>query len=235
MSKTESYILQIIRHNRNYGLLFVSCVCFILIYPSIADTSISDDILIAFSTITVGAGLAAVSRHHRVARITQGFGILALLIYAFKFFTPGDFEGNDYKSFLTLGTMALFWLFNSLTIFLAVLKPAPVTLDRILGAISVYVLIGLTFFVLYLVIYLIDNQAFLITTIDGKMGVNNMFFFSFVTLTTLGYGNVVPQHPIAQSLAILQCVIGVMYIAILMASLVSSYKFPFLKDETSQM
>jgi hypothetical protein len=50
-----------------------------------------------------------------------------------------------------------------------------------------------------------------------------LFYFSFVTMTTLGYGDISPVAPLARSLAYLQAVVGQMYIAILVAGLVSAH------------
>ena len=51
-----------------------------------------------------------------------------------------------------------------------------------------------------------------------------LFFFSFVTLTTLGYGDMTPASPIARSFALLESITGVLYVAVMVASLVGGFE-----------
>ncbi len=97
-----------------------------------------------------------------------------------------------------------------------------VTTRRIEGAIAAYLLIGLVFACLYDLLHGVNPGAFLHSGGAPEEGrVVNYLFFSFVTLTTTGYGDVVPVHPLARSLAILEALIGQLYLAILLARLVS--------------
>jgi hypothetical protein len=72
----------------------------------------------------------------------------------------------------------------------------------------------------YALVARLDPGAFSgpVSTADGPRAV---FYFSFVTLTTVGYGDVLPVHPVARSLAMLEAVTGPLYLAILVARLVS--------------
>ncbi len=98
-----------------------------------------------------------------------------------------------------------------------------VNFRRIEGAIAAYLLIGLVFACLYELLHRLDPGAFLHHGAPAsEVGeVASYLFFSFVTLTTTGYGDIVPVHPIARSLAILEALTGQLYLAILLARLVS--------------
>jgi Ion channel len=113
----------------------------------------------------------------------------------------------------------------SLLLFLVVvltqtLRAGPVTFHRIQGAIAAYVLLGMIWAYAYALLALLRPGAFS-GPINPADGPRAWFYFSFVTLTTVGYGDVLPVHPVARSLAILEAVTGPLYLAILVARLVS--------------
>lgn len=98
-----------------------------------------------------------------------------------------------------------------------------ITFRRIEGAIAAYLLIGLVFACLYDLVHGLDPAAFLHQGQPAQVleQVGSYLFFSFVTLTTTGYGDIVPVHPVARSLAILESLTGQLYLAILLGRLVS--------------
>lgn len=104
-----------------------------------------------------------------------------------------------------------------------VFAAGPVNFRRIEGAIAAYLLIGIVFACLYDLVRGFDPGAFLHhgSAPDETGAVVSYLFFSFVTLTTTGYGDIVPVHPIARSLAMLEALTGQLYLAILLARLVS--------------
>ena len=91
-------------------------------------------------------------------------------------------------------------------------------------AVSIYLLIGMAWFALYSAIDVVRPGAFLLgaaTTADRQ---TELLYFSLVTLSTIGYGDIVPLHGEVRILAALEGITGVLYIAITVALLVSSYK-----------
>jgi hypothetical protein len=113
----------------------------------------------------------------------------------------------------------------SLLLFLAVvlgqtLRAGPVTFHRLLGAVAAYLLLGIIWAYAYELVALLRPPAFsgAVNLADGPRA---FYYFSFVTLTTVGYGDVLPVHPAARSLAMLEAVTGPLYLAILVARLVS--------------
>lgn len=100
--------------------------------------------------------------------------------------------------------------------------------NKICGAIVVYLLIGLVFGLLFECVLLLDPQA-LMSTVSGTAlsdpeSVKTdmlLSYYSFVTLTTLGYGDVIPVSVAARTLALTEAVIGQLFLAILIARLVS--------------
>jgi hypothetical protein len=113
----------------------------------------------------------------------------------------------------------------SLVLFLAVvlgrtLRDGPVTAHRLLGGVAAYLLLGIIWAYGYALVALLAPGAFS-GPVSPEDGSRAFFYFSFVTLTTVGYGDVLPVHPVARSLATLEAVTGPLYLAILIARLVS--------------
>jgi hypothetical protein len=97
-----------------------------------------------------------------------------------------------------------------------------VTYHRIVGAILLYFLISLIFVALFAIVGQANPKAFSGIAIDDNTALaSNLIYFSFVTLTSTGYGDVVPVHPIARSLCNLESIVGQLYPAILLARLVT--------------
>jgi Ion channel len=97
-----------------------------------------------------------------------------------------------------------------------------VTHHRITGAIMVYLSIAVTFTALFTMIGLLVPSAFSGMSFDDNPALaSKVIYFSFVTLTSTGYGDVFPVHPVARSLCNLETIIGQLYPATLLARLVS--------------
>jgi hypothetical protein len=97
-----------------------------------------------------------------------------------------------------------------------------VTFDRILGAIALYILIGVVWAEAYQLVNVRVPGAYAGIAHDGAPPDRSIWvYFSFVTLTTLGYGDITPVAHSARSLAILEALIGQLYPAIVLARLVS--------------
>jgi voltage-gated potassium channel Kch len=125
-------------------------------------------------------------------------------------------------------TSALFCLLLSAVVFERIFRAGRVTVHRISGAVAAYLLIGLVFAFIYDAIELVAPGSFGFATpelrnVDAE---NPMAYFSFTTLTTVGYGDVTPQSSLARSLANLEALIGQLFPTILIARLVALELLP---------
>jgi hypothetical protein len=104
----------------------------------------------------------------------------------------------------------------------AVFSPGRVTHHRIIGAILVYLSVALIFVALYSIVGLLEPNAFSgMSFEDSPALASKVIYFSFVTLTSTGFGDVFPVHPVARSLCNLETIVGQLYPATLLARLVS--------------
>jgi hypothetical protein len=113
----------------------------------------------------------------------------------------------------------------SVIVLIQVFREGPITIHRIAGAISVYLLFGLMWAFVYQIIALQAPDAFKLPASLGTYTADtlqsNLLYFSFVTLTTLGYGDILAVHPSARMLVMLEALTGQLFPAILLARLVS--------------
>ncbi len=127
---------------------------------------------------------------------------------------------------IDLHLVASAWLLISVTlgwvVARAVFGAGAVNYHRVIGAVLLYLLIALTFVALFVFVGLFDPKAFSgIAFEDTPALASNLIYFSFVTLTTVGYGDIVPVHPVARSLCNLESISGQLFPATLLARLVT--------------
>ena len=95
-----------------------------------------------------------------------------------------------------------------------------VTSDTVVGGICIYLLMGNLWFLLYDTLFLFNSDAFAAAhPVDSF----DLLYFSFTTLTTVGYGDIAPLSQIARVLANLEAIVGVMFPAVFIARLVGMY------------
>lgn len=97
-----------------------------------------------------------------------------------------------------------------------------ISLDQILGSISIYFLLGHGFSLTFFSLETLVPGSFAGLSVNSKGP--DLMYYSFVTLTTLGYGDILPVSLQARSLAALEAVTGVLYVAILVARLIGLYE-----------
>lgn len=122
--------------------------------------------------------------------------------------------------------MALFFGYVSVILFIHLGRPGRITRGRLYVSVSLYFLLGVFYFAIFNCVDSIHPGSFVQV---GLLAATEMtrashLYFSFATLTTLGYGDIVPATPLARMLAVLEAATGVLYIAITVARLVAAYQ-----------
>ena len=118
----------------------------------------------------------------------------------------------------------VFCVVVALVILAQVFRAGPITFHRIQGAVAAYLLLGIAWAFAYEMVALKWPAAFTMPgpqQIDSRALISQFVYFSFVTLTTVGYGDVSAVHPIARSLVTIEALVGQLFPAILLARLVS--------------
>lgn len=166
------------------------------------------------SVILIGVATTltmAASRAPRWAIHLSWIGSLVILLGSFFEFAL------DLSSFFGA---ALALLLFSMPVFILrrIGRHTAITATTIWGAIAAYLAIGMSFSMLYVAVFIGDSEAF--TNIaDRSLG--NFNYFSFVTMTTLGYGDIAPIAALPRALVILETLLGQIYLVVVVARVVS--------------
>ena len=133
--------------------------------------------------------------------------------------------------FLVAGLVLVAFVVANLLRF--ILRAPSVNAEVLCASISAYLMLGLMWTMAYwLVDQLTPGGAFSFNTNAGPRSINgfNAFYFSFITLSTVGYGDITPVSRIARWLAAMEAMTGLLYVAVLIARLVSLYSSPKSDD-----
>jgi hypothetical protein len=173
------------------------------------------------SAILVSGAFAASQRRRTVVMA------LALAAPALGLQWLHTLSGSPIVADLLYITVAAFYAFTVANVLGYVLGPGPVSGDKLHAAVAAYILTAVLWTALYaLVDHLVPGSFSVNGTSDlgAPLSWKDFLFFSFTTLTSTGYGRIIPIADHAQSLAILEQLAGVFYIAILIARLAGLYQ-----------
>lgn len=199
--------------NRGMALLLLSLVITIFIVPVLLPYGSSGRYLIdAMMTVNMLVGVLAISDHRKIA---AALIVLSLLAIAARW-ADLSIAPSISPAMRELPTIVVL-LVLGVAVGINVFGPARAVVDRILGAVVLYLLLGLEWAVGYGIIDAYLPGAF---TGSGR-GIQHWVYFSFVTLTTLGYGDIVPVARAARSATILEALVGQLYPAVILARVVS--------------
>lgn len=211
-----------------FSLLLIALICNILFAPLIADLDLgpstgSISIEIAFTFLLI------------ILVFVVGHNKNLILLYTTIAFSALIFSWiNILNPSLFLSILSHLFSFTALTLAITLvikesLLSEEVTMDTIAGSLCAYLLLGFAFASIYALIDIVAPSSF-ISSIPGKEGLIDLassdldrIYFSFVTLLTVGYGDIVPASPPAKLTTIIEGFIGQVYLVVLIARLVGMH------------
>ena len=213
------------RERRQFLYLLASLLLMLVVVPVVHHRFIASLLQEAFLTAVLITAIVA-NRGRRQVRIA-GIAVAAVALplnWATVFFHSPLLIIMAYSAGIAFLGM------TAAMILISVLRDHLATIQAVVGAICVYLLIGLTWALMYSALEYAQQDAFIIPersivtrARDGRemTSYSQMVYFSFVTMSTLGYGDMIPRTPPAQTMAWMQSVLGQLYLAVLVARLVS--------------
>nr|WP_255721419.1 MULTISPECIES: potassium channel family protein [unclassified Photobacterium] len=131
--------------------------------------------------------------------------------------------GIEEIEIIMLSLMFVFFFGTFKSIMRQILFTGSINTNKIIGSMALFLLLGLMWAIAYLMlIRVFPDSIHGINSGPWHENFSDAAYFSFVTLTTLGYGDILPVTPIAKVFAYLEAIVGVFYMAIVVSSLVSS-------------
>jgi len=167
-------------------------------------------------SLIIISGVIATARNRRFVAVTTTFTLVFLFV---------GWEGVQrptlYLDVLNdVGALLFFGFFVAL-ILRQVLRAGSITWHRVEGAVAVYLLMGLLWAFAYDIVELLQPGSFSLNTQSSGGALPELAYFSFTTLTTLGFGDILPVNALTRSLAVLEGLVGQLFPVILIARLVA--------------
>lgn len=203
--------------SRNYLFLLLTLLALIFSLPLLEIDGWGGPIVGAVASISMLFGLRAVATEKRTLRVAFGLGLIG-------------FTCSTTCYFLGLSPLAAqpfqfaFYGYLTLSILRSVLEARVITADVICGGIAVYLLLGICWAILYAIFELLAPGSIREANgfdPDGITSAMDFVYFSFVTLTTLGYGDIVPVGDKARAAAMFEAIAGLLFIAVFIGRLVA--------------
>jgi Ion channel len=197
----------------------ISLLLFVVATPFVEDLTHGAFVEALLLTFMLASAVLAVSNRRSTLLVATSLALLAIAGRWAHHFRPDLLPPAIY---LSAGLALLCFV---LVQYLRYILQAPVVTFLVLcAAVSTYLMLGLLWAMAYLLIATVQSDAFAFNAhpaATNAMTSFNAFYFSFVTLSTVGYGDIVPVSKVARMLAAMEATIGTLYVAMLIATLVS--------------
>jgi hypothetical protein len=212
----------------SYIHLFATlCILYTLSALLRADQTLGQTILNAAYLLAAGAAARLSARTQR-ARVTAGAGLTAVLVLivvtALRRSAVIDYGHGLHLSLVVASSLAIaaYLVWTIAVTVRHLLRAEIVDADMVWGGLCVYLLLGSVFALVYTSFEQVAPGSFLV---HGREGVDagTLLYFSLETLTTLGYGDVLPASPPTRLLSVFEALIGQFFLAVLIGSLVAAH------------
>lgn len=210
------------------GMLILLCIMHFLLIPMFGSFSFFLVILNVFWMLFLLAGIFALSKTRKQALLISIVPVLFSVFGWISAFNPTPFTVLA-DLILSIGTFLLLIVLVLLKVF----EPGPITSYRVIGSVVVYMLLANIWAMVYQFFYLHVEGSFQVTLppFESNSLDANFMYFSYITITTTGFGEIVPLHPMARALVQVEALIGVLYPVILIGRLVSDANTTNQKDK----
>ncbi|MGB5596187.1 MAG: potassium channel family protein [Crocosphaera sp.] len=201
-----------------YNRLFIDLILLFFLAPFASFNSYLSLLVSCFflTTLLLGLNTLALPKHILfLLRFFAGLGFIADVM-----FFPSPYL-TELTSFMSYCCYSIFMILVILAIGFRISHEKRVTVEVIRGGICLYLLLGIFWFFLYQILVFFDANAF---SFPEGMTKSSLFYFSFTTLTTLGYGDITPNNAFAMTLSNAEALVGQIYPAVVIAKLVSLYE-----------
>lgn len=200
--------------------LLIFLIASMILYPFLEGGGQQEIIIQAIFALILISGVYAVSTSKRdliiavILAVPTFLSVIAVIV----------FQRDRLFHLINYVFSLLFYAFTITRLLKYITHADKVDNNVIYAAICVYILIGVAWSSVYLIIEQVKPGTFIFSYKNDATARSDLIYFSYTTLTTTGYGDIVSTNSIGRAAAILESVTGVLYIAILISRLVSLYR-----------
>lgn len=204
-------------HERSLTALLIYLSLMLLLWMPASGRSWTEFIVkdLLFMLIVV-AGVYSVLTNWKRQLFFISLAIVSAVLRVVNFMTP-SVDLNAVNDFLTI----VFFVILTYFVLHHIFKDGPVNFYRIQGSLAVFIIIGFVWAFAYHLLEDLNPGSFSSMTGSVTLEYGQYVYFSFVTMTTLGYGDIIAVHPLARSLVVFEGMIGLLYPTVMVARLVA--------------
>jgi voltage-gated potassium channel len=224
--------------DRKFMTLLVTIMLLMVVYPLMRDTPVERLIFYLLRTFVILVCFWTVYSNIRFRILALIFGFPVFAGFWLGYFFSETYLPSLAIVFHLLG--ACFFLLTIISILRTVYQQETISADGIFGALCGYLLIGLCVSQIFSVIDLITPESFQMSgkpLLGSPLDARHHFlltYFSFITLSTVGFGDITPVSELARSIATLEAIIGQFYIAVLVAELIGKRVSQVLSEKSAK-
>lgn len=207
--------------SRRFVILLKVLIVFLLLSPLFDETGARGFGLVLLSTLVALTTIYAASaeRRHLILGLCLG-AMWALFAWSALLWPFGATQVAADLFFISLSFLAISVAFQR--VLLSEIRR--VDINVVCGGIVIYLLLGIVWAMSYRVLEELAPGSLSLTTSNGPPPWSELLYYSYTTLTTLGYGDIVPLRSFARIWATMEAIAGVLYLAVLIARIVSLYR-----------
>jgi hypothetical protein len=199
--------------------LFAALLVLLVMVPFLEDSAWGRIVLNTINVLILFAAAVAVSDSRTCFALAVILGVAAIACQAAAFA-----QWEPQLLLLSRGLGAALYFLTVSYLLAYVLRREVLTLDKLYGAASAFLMLGLIWAYFYAIVLYFHPGALAAGGAPvGESKISEILYFSFTVLTTTGFGDITPVHPVARMLCVLEQIIGVLFIAILIARLAGTY------------
>jgi hypothetical protein len=208
------------RKSRGCRFLLGILTLLLVLFPALQEMARPILLVAAIASVFV-AGVIIVDSGRSSVRTALSLAIVQILLTGLAVAQRINSSSYFFIVALALATTAILIAYCIYCVVLYVLMANSITRDQIYAGMCAYLMLGFAFGCIYYLVEILSPGCFSVNTAKLSSDSPDLMYFSFVTLATLGYGDITPVAKVSRALAQVEALVGMLYIAVFMAKLVS--------------
>jgi hypothetical protein len=197
--------------------LIISILLLIIFSPYYWDAPLANYFNFLFLSFILLSAILTLKKRSDILKVIKQAGYLIIILTLIAAITD-----NPYVELVNRILFVLFFMMVAINLLVGIVRSKEVDSDVIFSAVAVYVLFGFCGALLAAVIMFFIPTAFSLNSTYSSQ-FHQFLYFSFVTITTTGYGDILPVTPLARTLAIFLALFGQLYLTVIIGILIGKY------------